>query len=268
MEEKRGKPKVKRYLHNQQGLKIHHVEHHHDDKQLFILSHGFTGSSNSHVIASLRKYLNHKEISNVSVDFTNNLNDSDGSFRDHTITGEIEDLKVVYDAYRNRYERIYLIGHSMGCTVSANFALQNEVDGLLLVAPPFSIRDIILGVAKATYGDVKAALAKWEQEKTFPIYNQKDQTSYPLAYEFYRDLSRFNPVDYQGIQARSVIIYSNEDPVVPPSQSVRLFNTLGTQEKKILEVASAPHSFDTPTATEALIQAGEEAVQFLGLVRT
>lgn len=257
---------MKRYLHNMKGLRIHHLEHHHGDDQLFILSHGFTGSLNSHVIISLRNYLDKKGISNVSIDFTNNLNDSDGSFTYHTITGEVADLKVVYDAYRQRYKKVFLLGHSMGCTVSAQFALENEVDGLLLVAPPYSMRDMILGFAKATYGDVQAALAKWERDKTFPIYNRKDQSSYPLDFGFYRDLSCIHPGAYRNIQVPSVIIYSSEDPVVPPSQSIRLFKTLGAAEKKLLEIPAAPHSFDTPTATEALLQAGEEAIQFLGLV--
>lgn len=259
---------MKRYLHNQMGLKIHHLEHHHGDDQLFILSHGFTGSLNSHVIASLRNYFDKKGISNVSVDFTNNLNESDGSFTYHTITGEVDDLNVVYEAYRHRYKKVFLLGHSMGCTVSAQFALQHAVDGLLLVAPPYSMREMILGFAQAAYGDAQAALAKWERDQTFPIYNGKDQSSYPLAYEFYRDLSRIHPSAYQGIQVPSVIIYSSEDPVVPPSQSIRLFQVLGATEKKLLEIPSAPHSFDTPSATEALLQAGEEAIRFLGLIRT
>lgn len=259
---------MQRFLHNQHGLKIHHLEHHHNHDQLFILSHGFTGSLDSHVIASLRHHLNQQKISNISIDFTNNLNQSDGSFTNHTISGEVEDLKVVYDAYRDRYKSVYLVGHSMGCTVAAQFALEQEVDGLLLVAPPFSIRDIILGIAKATYGDVQAALRKWEQDRTFPIYKEKDQVYYPLSFEFYQDLNQIDPGAYKAIKTPTVIIYSSADPVVPPAHSIHLFNTIGAEEKKLLEILSAPHSFETPGATQALIEAGNQAIEFLGLIRT
>jgi len=254
---------LKRYIPNPQGLRIHHVEHHHSDDQLYILAHGFTGSLDSHVIASFRQFLNQAGLSNVSIDFTNNLNESDGQFEHHTISGEVNDLKVIYDAYRDRYQKIYLVGHSMGCTVASQFALQHEVDGLLLVAPPFSIRDIILGIAQATFGNVRAALAKWERDQTFPIYKERDQTHYPLSYEFYQDLSQIDPSAIERISSPSVIIYSLADPVVPPAQSVQLFHSLGTDHKKLFEIDAAPHSFDTPGATQALLEAGEQAIEFL-----
>ncbi|WP_134701404.1 carboxylesterase [Ammoniphilus sp. YIM 78166] len=257
---------MKRYIPNTQGLRIHHVEHHHSEDQLFILAHGFTGSLDSHVIASFRQFLNGAGLSNVSIDFTNNLNGSDGQFANHTISGEVDDLKVIYDAYRDRYQKVYLIGHSMGCTVASQFALKHEVDGLLLVAPPFSIREIILGIAQATFGNVNAALAKWERDRMFPIYKERDQKHYPLSYEFYRDLNQIDPNAFQRITSPSAIIYSLADPVVPPAQSEQLFHNLGTDHKKLFQIEAAPHSFDTPGATQALLEAGEQAIEFLGAI--
>lgn len=254
---------MKRFIPNSQGLHIHVIEHLYPGDTLFLLSHGFTGSVDSHVIATLRSFLSEKRLSNISIDFTNNLNESEGEFLHHTISAEVADLEVIYKLYRDRYKKIYLVGHSMGCTVSTLFALQYDIDGLLLVAPPFSIRDVIDGIARAAFGDVQAALAQWEREGSFSIYKEKDQTYYPLSYEFYRDLMKMEPRDVQGILVPTAIIFSTADPVVPPDESVRLYETLGSPSKKLIAIPDAPHSFDHAVATEALLQEVEEALKFL-----
>ncbi len=254
---------MKRLIPNQHGLHIHVIEHLYPGDALFILSHGFTGSVQSHVIATLRSLLMDKKISTISIDFTNNLNESEGEFLNHTISAEVEDLEVIYEAYRDRYKKIYLVGHSMGCTISTLFSLKHDVDGLLLIAPPFSIRDVIHGIARATFGDEQAALEKWEREGTFSIYKEKDQAYYPLSYEFYRDLCRVDPQAVRGIQVPTAIIYSSADPVVPPLDSERLYETVGSLHKKLIEIPDAPHSFDHAAATEALVQEVWGAILFL-----
>lgn len=254
---------MKRLIPNRHGLNIHVIEHLYPGDALFLLSHGFTGSVQSHVISTLRSFFMDRQISSISIDFTNNLNESEGEFLNHTISAEVEDLEAIYEAYRDRYKKIYLAGHSMGCTVSALFSLKHDADGLLLVAPPFSIRDVIHGIARATFGDEQAALAKWEREGSFSIYKEKDQAYYPLSYEFYRDLCRIDPQAVQGLHVPTAIIYSSADPVVPPLDSVRLYETVGSLRKKLIEIPDAPHSFDHEAATEALVQEVERAMLFL-----
>lgn len=263
MDTKERRNDLKRFILNKNGLHIHVIEHLYPGDSLFLLSPGFTGSVQSHVIATLRSFLSEKQFSNISIDFTNNLNEAEGEFLHHTISAEVADLEVIYKLYRDRYKKIYLVGHSMGCTVSTLFGPKYDIDGLLLIAPPFSMRDIIDQIARATFGDEQAALAKWEREGTFAIYKEKDQAYHPLSYEFYRDLSKIQPHDVQGIQVPTAIIYSTADPVVPPEESVRLFEMMGSQHKKLIAIPDAPHSFDHGAATESLLQEVEKAILFL-----
>lgn len=254
---------LNRFIPNEHGLHIHVIEHLFPGDTLFLLSHGFTGSVQSHVISTLRSFLTEKQLSNISIDFTNNLNEAEGEFLHHTISAEVEDLEVICRLYRDRFKKIFFVGHSMGCTISTLLGLKIEIDGLLLIAQPFSIRDVIHQIARATFGDEQAALAKWEREGTFAIYKEKDQAFYPLSYEFYRDLMKVQPEAVRGIQVPTVIIYSTTDPIVPSDDSVRLFETISSTQKKLIAIPDAPHSFDHAAATEALVREMEEAIQFL-----
>lgn|GEM_PF-5602660 len=252
-----------RFIPNRAGLNIHVKENLFPGRDLFILCHGFTGSIQSHVISAARNVLTERQLSNVSVDFTNNLNESDGQFVNHTLSGEVADLEVIYQAYRDTYESIYLVGHSMGCTVALQFATNITPSGLLLIAPPYSMKDIILEIAKATYGDSKTGLEKWKREQTIPIYKEKDKAYYPLSYEFFLDLEEVEPCRYVEISAPVAVIYSATDPVVPPRQSVQVFETIGSAKKKLFPVDEAPHSFDTPLATVELLRNVQQGIHFL-----
>ncbi|MBP1933603.1 alpha/beta hydrolase [Ammoniphilus resinae] len=254
---------MNRFIPGKVGLNIHVKENLFPGRELFILCHGFTGSIQSHVISATRNVLTEQQLSNVSVDFTNNLNEADGQFVNHTLSGEVADLEVIFHSYRDAYESIYLVGHSMGCTVALQFSLDFSPSGLLLIAPPYSMKDIILEIAKATYGDSKTGLEKWKREQTIPIYKEKDKAYYPLSYEFYRDLEQIEPHRYVGISSPAAVIYSATDPVVPPRQSVQLFETIGSVRKKLLLVDDAPHSFDTPPATAKLLKNVQQGIQFL-----
>lgn len=252
-----------RYIVNHHGLKIHTIENLFEGDEVFLLCHGFTGSVQSHVIAQVRSFLNQQQLSSVSIDFTNNINDSDGDFSQHTVSGEVEDLEVVYEQVIQRYKKVYLVGHSMGCTVSLQFSLKREVEGLVLIAPPYSMKDIIDTIAKTNDQDGTAALEKWRAEGTTQFYKESMKTFYSLDYGFYQDLKKLDLGRYLTLQVPSVIIYSLADPVVPPVDSKRLFEELGAEKKRLLPIPDAPHSFNNGKSTEALVEQFSESLQFL-----
>lgn len=253
---------VHQYLTNRRGLNIHIEEHLFDGDDVFLLCHGFTGSILSHVIATVRTYLRDKQISSVSIDFTNNINDSEGDFLHNSVTGEVEDLEVIYERVLQRYKRVFVLGHSMGCTVSLEFALRKEVSGLILVAPPYSMKEIIDQVARAHHVGDRDALEKWREEGTYPVYKERNQKYYPLSYEFYEDLSNLDPKRYRLIHVPSVIIYSLADPLIPARDSERLFEELGSEKKRLIAVENAPHSFNNSESTTLFIEKFEESLAF------
>jgi pimeloyl-ACP methyl ester carboxylesterase len=245
----RGCITLETFIRNSRAQRIHLIENTFGNDSLFLLCHGFTGSSASHVIASLRDVLTQNRFDNVSIDFTNNLNESDGEFEFHTISQEIEDLRDVYTHYRDTYKRFYLIGHSMGCTVVTQFAVTTPVDGLILVAPAFNIAEVILSFAEE---DADAAVAKWREQGTVPIYKEAHDRYYPLRFSFYEDAVSLPYAHVQNIRCPSLIIYSDADAVVPPAQSQTLFAQIGSTDKEIVNIPGADHSFESLVFTQSL----------------
>jgi carboxylesterase len=46
------------------------------------------------------------------------------------------------DRLSRRYDRIYLVGHSMGCLLAVNAAVEYPVCGMMLIACPFKLRTV------------------------------------------------------------------------------------------------------------------------------
>lgn len=251
------------YRKNEQGLNIHTIEHLFEGDEVFLLCHGFTGSVQSHVIRQIRSYLKEAKLSSVSIDFTNNINDSEGDFSLHTVSSEVDDLKVIYDSVLKRYSKVYLIGHSMGCTVSLQFALHYKVDGLILIAPPYSMKDIIDTIAKTTHGDGEEALRKWAEEGTTSFYKESLNRYYSLNYSFYQDLLKIDPKRYRDLHVPSVIIYSLADALVPPEDSEKLCKEIGAGAKRLIPIFDADHSFLDPKSTAELLHQCKESILFL-----
>ncbi|GIM47334.1 alpha/beta hydrolase [Collibacillus ludicampi] len=240
---------MKKFLINSRGQRIHLIENTFGKDSLFILCHGFTGSSDSHVIASLRDVLTQNRMDNVSVDFTNNLNESEGEFENHTISLEIEDLRDVYTHYRDTYDHIYLLGHSMGCTVVTQFAIETPIDGIILAAPAYNIAEVIISFAEE---DVDTAVAKWREQGTVPIYKEAHDRYYPLRFSFYEDAIAIPYERVREIVCPCLVIYSDADTVVPPEQSQALYDRIGSSDKEIVNISGADHSFESPSFTKQL----------------
>ncbi|RKD26752.1 hypothetical protein BEP19_16255 [Ammoniphilus oxalaticus] len=252
-----------RYIKNRKGLNMYVKEHLFGDDEVFLLCHGFTGSIQSYVISETRAYLREREISSISIDFTNNINQAEGDFSQHTLTAEVEDLAVIYETVASRFKKVYLIGHSMGCTVALQFCLKQAVDGLLLIAPPYSMKDIIYIIADNNDGDAKAAIQKWERDGGYRFFKEKTQAYYTLSYDFYRDLDSQDPSRYRSIKVPTAIIYSLTDPLVPPVDSERLFSEISAERKMLRAIPDAPHSFNDPLSRQRMLQEVAQSLQFL-----
>ena len=83
---------------------------------LVILGHGVTGNKDRPVIVDTAKALNAAGFDTLRFSFAGN-GDSQGDFRDATISKEVSDLASILDAVTSSYSKIAYIGHSMGGAV-------------------------------------------------------------------------------------------------------------------------------------------------------
>lgn len=82
-------------------------------KKLIIFVHGLTGHQNEHQFYNAVKFFNRKGYSTFRFDLYSMDNNS-RSLTNSTMAKHISDLNLVISHFKNRYEQIFLVGHSLG----------------------------------------------------------------------------------------------------------------------------------------------------------
>lgn len=128
---------------------------------------------------------------------------AEGNFEQLTITAQ---LKVIERA-AGRGPAV-LIGSSLGGYLAALYAGRHlEIDRLVLLAPAFNFHRLW----RDRIGPDQ--LAAWERSGTIPVFHYAAGREMPLAYQFFEDLSRFEP--FPDFHQPALIFHGNHDPVVP-----------------------------------------------------
>ena len=103
---------------NDKKQKLCGILHEKSKNKIVVLCHGFTANKNCNFIPPLAEYLSENNFSVFRFDFTGN-GESEGEFTEGTYSQENSDLKKAMDLLRKLgYEKIALVGHSMGGAVS------------------------------------------------------------------------------------------------------------------------------------------------------
>jgi uncharacterized protein len=119
---------------------------------LVVLGHGVTGDKTRPIIADTATALNAAGFSTLAVSYAGN-GDSEGDFRDCTITKEVADLGSILDAVAatGTYSKIAYIGHSMGAAVGVLRAAQDaRINALISLAGMVDTK----AFAETEFGDV------------------------------------------------------------------------------------------------------------------
>ncbi|QAT62179.1 alpha/beta fold hydrolase [Acidilutibacter cellobiosedens] len=107
-------------------------------KNLVVLIHGFVGTKIEphRMYKKLSERLSKIGYSVVRFDFVGS-GDSEGDFKNMTISGEIEDGINVIEYYKKEFntEKLYILGFSMGGCVASILASKVNSDGLVLWSP-------------------------------------------------------------------------------------------------------------------------------------
>lgn len=177
-------------------------------KDLVVLIHGFVGTKIEphRMYRKLSERLSKKGFTVMRFDFVGS-GDSDGSFEDMTIMGEVEDGLNVIEYLKNNYnvKNLYIVGFSMGGCVASILASKSQCDGLVLWSPvsnPFWNFYHIFGhdsFIKGIKGNKVDYLGDVVGEKFFDELLESDPLKYAMDYN--------NPV---------LIIHGTEDMDVLP----------------------------------------------------
>ena len=199
---------------------------------LVILTHGVTGNKDRPLLVTLAEGLASRGWPCLRLSWTGNGN-SEGDFRDSTITKESADLRDVLDALPPRLKIAY-IGHSMGGAV-----------GVMTAAEEDRIRVLV----------TLAGMVRTEEfcEREFgSIIPGKgfmwDEPACPLSQKYVDDMESIGDLfDEVGeITVPWLLIHGTADDVVLIHDSRDAYDT-AEEPKRLVEIPATGHSFDEKT---------------------
>lgn len=196
---------------------------------LIILVHGFTGTKTEthRLYTKLSNKLCNNGYTVLRFDFVGS-GDSDGSFKDMTISGEIEDgLNILkYCRERFRVNNLYITGFSLGGCIASILASEIQSDALVLWSPvsnPFWNFHHIFGHEKFNKG-----------------LNGEDVDYYGnvVGTNFFKELIDISPLEHMKNYSKPVLlIHGRKDQTVLPLNSYCYNNILENSSLHLIEDA-------------------------------
>jgi carboxylesterase len=162
------------------------------------------------------------------------------------------DVEQSYNELKNKTNKTYVLGISLGSALTLNLAAKEDLDGIIVIAPP-----IYLQSEKTKYAFLKKYFAKYH-------YFGVDETQIGYSYENlpiktiveFIDVSDESKNNLNQIEESIFIIQSHKDILVKPESAKYVFDNIKSLDKYILFVNSVGHSVirvddeDTPESIE------------------
>lgn len=212
-----------------------------------VFLHGFTGNkAESHrIFVQQARRLARIGIASLRFDFRGS-GDSEGEFRDMTISGEIADARAAFSWVVSRQDadpnRLGLLGMSLGGLVAAFAAAERQDLRALVLWNP---------VADAAAARERRRTATSDAElREFGVVNN---AGYAVGLNFLAELDRLDPVSALApTQVPVLIVNGTADDVVPPSDSRAYRDALSAKGARcrLHEIHGADHTFTAFPWTE------------------
>jgi pimeloyl-ACP methyl ester carboxylesterase len=196
---------------------------------LVILTHGVTGNKDRPLLVNLAEGLASRGWPCLRLSWTGN-GDSEGDFRDSTITKESTDLRDVLDALPPRLKIAY-IGHSMGGAVGVRTAANDDrIRVLVTLAGMIRTEEF----CEREFGSVIPGKGfMW------------DEPACPLSQKYVDDMESIGDLfDEVGqVTVPWLLLHGTADDVVLIQDSRDAYDT-AEEPKRLVEIPGAGHSFD------------------------
>lgn len=196
--------------------------------RLVVLGHGVTGNKDRPLVMAVAEGLAVKGWSCLRVSFSGN-GDSEGDFREATVTKESEDLHDVLDQLPDGL-RIAYAGHSMGAAVGLMTA---ETDPRLRVLVNLAGMIRTEEFCEAEFGEV-----------TPDEGNMWDEPDCPLSQNYVDDMESIGDLfdEVSGLERPLLLIHGTDDDVVLPADSDDAFEA-AQEPKRLIRIEGEGHSF-------------------------
>ncbi|MCX6707850.1 MAG: alpha/beta fold hydrolase [Candidatus Woesearchaeota archaeon] len=220
-----------------------------DEKEKFpaiIFCHTFHDTKDHEFIISMWDSLSRQGFICLRFDLSGH-GESQGDYRNMTITQDVKDLKAAFEFVRNLEQvdkkRIGMIGHSTG-----------GIDAILLSADHKEIKSIAV---ISTRADIKAFIEsymdKYRQEEWRRIGRAEFYGFDEVSSDFLMDAERYEMFEeIKKVKCPIMIVHGTEDARVPFEDARELFNH-ANEPKRLELIEGADHRFSEPAHRQELL---------------
>lgn len=214
-----------------------------------IFCHGFMGNKLGHnfMFVKMARTLEKLNIASIRFDFMGS-GESDGDFKDVTISSEVEDCKKVLQFVSSLdyidKGNINILGFSMGATIAVVIAstYTNIIKNSILMSAGFNMYDIF--ISEATGDRLYEFLEKGYINFENNILSEK-------AIE---DAFNYRVFDYlKDMQGNTLIVHGTEDKSVHPLYAKKIQQLLGGRAK-LKFIKGSDHCYSSPEYYEELVK--------------
>lgn len=165
----------------------------------------------------------------------------------------IDAVERGYDQLVHEFEEVFVIGFSMGCTLAFHLALNRDIPGLVIMAPAmfrFKSRKAYLSPIMCYFKEYEVKRHRTAQNEHLPYFGY---SVYPLkagrevlylTHRIRRELHR--------ISVPTVVMHSTKDITAPYENGPRVYEAIGSDDKKLLTFKQSSHMLMYDSEKEAV----------------
>lgn len=215
-----------------------------------IFCHGFMGNKLGHnfMFVKLARTLEKLNIASIRFDFMGS-GESDGDFKDVTISSEVEDCKKVLKSVNSLdyidKENINILGFSMGAAIAVVIAstYSNIIKNSILMSAGFNMYDIF--ISEVTGDKLYEFLEKGYINFENNILSEKAM----------EDAFNYRVFDYlKGMKGNTLIVHGTEDKSIYPLYAKKIHQLLGSKAK-LKFIKGSDHCYSSPEYYGELVEA-------------
>lgn len=236
---------MKTFINNRYKQKICVVVENEIGNRMAFVEHGLGGYKDQKHIRAMIKALINNNYTVVSFDTTNTFGESEGDYKNATVTQYIADLEDVIDwsTKQDWFKEPYVLaGHSLGGISVATYAEKNpsKVSGLAPIATVVSGK-LSFETARGYEGEEN--LDHWRKTGVRKTYSRNGKIEKVLKWSHMEDRLKYDLLpSIKQLTMPTLIVVGSRDDRTPPDQQQILFDNL-PGPKKMHIIDGAEHSF-------------------------
>ncbi len=161
----------------------------------------------------------------------------------------VDDVEKVYKRIKKQYAKVYIGGMSVGGNLALHVAANNlDVDGLILMSTPYTLKHEKIGVSMA---QVMSKFISYKKKYYPRVWNTEPSITQLISYQRYPISSAFEAHEtirqshkiLRDIVQPVFLIQPKRDHLVSSGSAENIYNRIQSKKKEIRIIEKASHNF-------------------------